>query len=195
MSDIWFISDTHFSHGNIIKYCSRPYADAQEMDEALIANWNAFVKPDDAIYHLGDFAFWRQPLSAYTAVFDRLNGRKHLVLGNHDDWRVMSRLGWVWVRYVHELYLGRRSSIWLSHYAHRVWPKSHHGSWHVFGHSHGGLQPHGLSFDVGVDNWDYAPVHLDTVREVMKRLPPVRRPPGFKPPWRGRDALALPVRN
>jgi calcineurin-like phosphoesterase family protein len=79
---IWLISDTHFGHENIIKYCSRPFASADEMDEALIANWNSVVKPQDHIYHLGDVAVSQNRLHK---VMPRLAGHKRLILGNHDN--------------------------------------------------------------------------------------------------------------
>jgi calcineurin-like phosphoesterase family protein len=59
--------------------------------------------------------------------------------------------------------------IWCSHYAHRVWNLSHHGSWHIYGHSHGSLPPIGLSWDVGVDNNNYFPVSFDQLSEIMKK--------------------------
>src|SRR5690606_36562794 len=52
---VWFTSDHHFGHANIIKFCNRPYADADEMDRALVEKWNDVVGPDDMVFHLGDF--------------------------------------------------------------------------------------------------------------------------------------------
>ena len=80
---IWFISDTHFGHANIIRYCNRPFASVQEMDETLVANWNAVVQPDDTVWHLGDFALVKgaDVLEQYRS---RLNGQINLILGNHD---------------------------------------------------------------------------------------------------------------
>jgi len=80
--EIWFTSDTHFDHENILKYENRPFADANEMTEALIDNWNNVVKPDDLIFHLGDVFFTSAARMEYIAK--RLNGRKILIRGNHD---------------------------------------------------------------------------------------------------------------
>jgi calcineurin-like phosphoesterase family protein len=78
----WFTSDTHFCHKNIIRLCDRPFADVDEMNEAIIANWNAVVAPEDTVYHLGDVALgqWVE----WDSILTRLNGRKAIVVGNHD---------------------------------------------------------------------------------------------------------------
>jgi len=79
---VYVIADTHFNHGNIIKYCNRPFKDANEMDETLIANWNSVVGKDDTVYHLGDFALAKtEQLQGYIRS---LNGNIILLLGNHD---------------------------------------------------------------------------------------------------------------
>lgn len=78
----WFTSDLHLYHGNILKYCPmRPYATVEEMNEMLVLNWNALVKPDDIIYCLGDFSMTIKPVETFTS---RLNGYKILIHGNHD---------------------------------------------------------------------------------------------------------------
>ena len=69
----WFTSDTHFGHANIMKYCNRPFASVTEMDETLIANWNAVVRNGDTVFHLGDFAFCRET-NAVERLLKRLNG-------------------------------------------------------------------------------------------------------------------------
>lgn len=78
----YFTSDTHFSHANIIRYSNRPFKDVSHMNEAIIANWNSVVGPEDEVYHLGDVALG--PKEDWEAVFKRLNGYKILVVGNHD---------------------------------------------------------------------------------------------------------------
>lgn len=87
MSTTFVISDTHFGHANIIKFLNedgsrvRPHwEDVDEMNEDIIARWNKTVAPGDRVYHLGDVVINRR----YLRLVDRLNGKKELVLGNHD---------------------------------------------------------------------------------------------------------------
>lgn len=80
MPRTFVISDTHFGHENIITYCGRPFANAQEMDEALLTNWNETVNDEDIVYHLGDVYFGKVP-----SFLHNLKGRKRLILGNHDN--------------------------------------------------------------------------------------------------------------
>lgn len=79
----FLISDTHFFHKNIIKYCNRPFANIEEMNEALIKNWNNTVKDEDLIIHLGDIGLGNKTQIA--EVISKLKGRKWLIMGNHDN--------------------------------------------------------------------------------------------------------------
>lgn len=155
MGNTWFVSDTHFGHKNIIKYSNRPFNSVEEMDALMIQNWNKLVKPNDTVYHLGDFAFGK--FEFVRDVIRELNGKKHLILGNHDKIireytsilaGAMSLLEGV-CEYREVNVPG--TLIVLAHYGHRVWNKSHRGSIHLYGHSHGTLPPLGKSVDVGVD--------------------------------------------
>lgn len=82
MNNTWFISDTHFYHNNIIKYCNRPFTTVEEMNETIIYKWNTVVKSNDIVWHLGDFCFG--PKEYIPEIVKRLNGRIKLVKGNHD---------------------------------------------------------------------------------------------------------------
>lgn len=82
----WFVSDTHFGHANIIKYCNRPFRTAGEMDKVILDNINAVVRPDDTLWHGGDFSFGRGT-SPQTIEFTRrqiLCKNIRLIVGNHD---------------------------------------------------------------------------------------------------------------
>ena len=79
----FIIADTHFGHKNIIQYENRPFEDVEIMDKSLIKNWNSVVGKDDLVYMLGDFTLSRRKV-IITDLVKRLNGRKILVMGNHD---------------------------------------------------------------------------------------------------------------
>lgn len=164
--EVFFTADTHFGHTNIIEFCNRPFATVEDMNERLIENWNIFIKNKDIVYHLGDFA-WRKPHE----VIDRLNGQIHLILGNHDYGRLNLEMK-AKFRSVSDIKICRtvEPHIMLSHYAMRSWYRAQHGVGHLFGHSHGKLPPHGKSFDIGVDCWNYSPVPYDMVRDKMETL-------------------------
>lgn len=82
---IFFISDLHFYHDNIIKYCKRPYSNSTEMNDDIIKRWNATVGKDDIVWNLGDFAFVKKHNSKLIAeLVSKLNGHQYLILGNHD---------------------------------------------------------------------------------------------------------------
>ncbi|KKM74153.1 hypothetical protein LCGC14_1403280 [marine sediment metagenome] len=170
--DVMFTSDTHFGHGNIIKHCDRPYKDAYHMDEALVENWNAVVRPDQTVIHAGDFAF-KGSHSKLITIAERLNGGIILVQGNHDHRKTLSLF-----HEVHDLLdlriilpEGGTQRIIVCHYRMTVWPASHHGAWHVHGHSHGTLPQ--LTdkpvLDIGVDAWAMQPIDFATVALEMRR--------------------------
>jgi calcineurin-like phosphoesterase family protein len=169
VSKTWFTSDTHYGHANIIKHCARPFTSADAMDEALIAAWNARVAPNDVVWHLGDFAF--RSATAYTDFLRRLNGRKHLIHGNHDSVQGRVAPGWESSQAYAEITIDSQPLV-LFHYALRVWNRVGKGAIHLFGHSHGALLGDRQSCDVGVDAWNYQPVLLDEIKQRLETLPP-----------------------
>jgi calcineurin-like phosphoesterase family protein len=153
----FYIADSHFSHTSIISHCRRPYRDIDQMDEDMVRRWNAAVLQTDIVYHLGDLSFELGKADRVRDIFERLNGRKYLILGNHDQRKdgsvhpTIAALSWS-APPVHAMEVkdeGRR--VYLAHYAHRAWPGQHHGAWHFYGHSHGAMPGVGRSRDVGVD--------------------------------------------
>ena len=84
MSKIFFTSDHHFGHSNIIKFCKRPFKDVEEMNEVLIERWNEKINPEDEVYHIGDFAMTKDN-ELVANILDKLNGTKYLIVGNHED--------------------------------------------------------------------------------------------------------------
>lgn len=165
---IWLTSDTHFGHARIIEYCDRPFANVGSMDAYLINNWNQVVKPDDTVFHLGDFC-----MGDPKKYLKELNGNKVFLLGDHDkNMSGLTKERLVIIRPLNDEY-GNQRAITLCHWAMRSWYKSHYASWHLFGHHHGRLEPYGLSFDIGVDCWDFYPVSLDEIAKKMATLKPI----------------------
>lgn len=82
---VFITSDSHFGHKNIIEYCNRPFADVDEMNAALIERWNSVVGKDDMVIHLGDVGLGSR--EKIGAIVRQLNGRKMLIMGNHDHFR------------------------------------------------------------------------------------------------------------
>jgi calcineurin-like phosphoesterase family protein len=145
---VWFISDTHFGHDRIRELAQRNcFANVDEMDEALIANWNAMVQSGDTIWHLGDFGFGDK--DKLRAIFLRLNGDKHLIEGNHDK-QVVKQLPWASIHKFKTVTVDHMS-VFLCHYAMREWPGFFHKHIHFYGHSHGKLLGTSRSDDAGVD--------------------------------------------
>jgi calcineurin-like phosphoesterase family protein len=171
MQQVWFTSDTHFGHENVIKYSNRPYRDKWEMDEAMINNWNSRVSPDDLVYHLGDFFFCNEDRAV--EILNRLNGQKVLVLGNHDkrlrtSQRLREHLSGCF-DYKEVVVQGQH--IVLCHYAMLTWNKAHYGAWMLHGHSHGSLRyPFDAKIhDVGVDPNNYHPLSFDDLSRIMSK--------------------------
>jgi calcineurin-like phosphoesterase family protein len=167
---IFFTADTHFGHDAIRKYCNRPFANVQEMNETIINNWNSVVGKQDCVYLLGDFGFGKP--EDLLKILKQLNGNVLFVRGNHDKQmnQIAQLRDTIEVRIPDKRFPSGFCYIWLSHYAHRVWNKSHHGSFHLYGHSHGTLpETDSFSFDVGVDSWNFTPVSFEQVYEKMSK--------------------------
>lgn len=175
---IWFTSDPHYYHAKVIQYSRRPFKTVEEMNETLIANCNSKVKSGDTLYCLGDFGFADQ--DKLKIIVHRLNGDKHLILGNHDRYKKMFGIGWNSIQQYLEIKVPDENPlsgfagfqhIALFHYSLRVWNKSHYGAWQAYGHSHGTLydDPNLLSTDVGVDPCNFFPISYEELKEKMKK--------------------------
>ena len=163
--NIFFTSDLHFGHKNIIKYCNRPWSCAEDMDEGIIAYWNSVVAPNDIVYVLGDVVMGNVGVGVRN--LGRLNGVKELIAGNHDaKTRKMPSFQKYFCQIVD--YLERKldgQHIVMSHYPMLSWNRSGHGSWMLHGHVHGSFACDGarLRFDVGLDANDWTPVAFEDI--------------------------------
>lgn len=172
MSEIWLTADLHIGHQNIIYHCRRPFKDKFEHDSTIIKNYNEVVGIDDHVYILGDVCFDGFEVEN----LKQLKGNKHIILGNHDKKKkLLQCLAIPECRVVEIVDIKMLKTnglhVWLSHYPHRSWKNSFHGSYHAFGHCHGTMDDYGRSTDVGVDCWNYYPVNLNTFIDKLKDKP------------------------
>jgi calcineurin-like phosphoesterase family protein len=159
---LYFISDTHFGHKNILKYDGRPFSSIEEHDETLLNNINSVLKPGDTLWHLGDVA-WSQ--KSYEWFFENLKTeiKINLIKGNHDN---RGSLPWFTPKDVAEIKFENRR-FFLSHYPHLSWPNRFHDSIHLFGHVHGKLKGVGRSMDVSANMINYTPISIVDVIEKL----------------------------
>jgi len=166
---LWFTSDTHFQHSNIVKYCNRPFKDVDEMDNAIIKNWNSRVRPKDWVYHLGDLAFnFKHNTDRVIEIVNSLNGKITWIYGNHDKYvkKLLPKFKNIIEACDYKELKFNKEFIVMSHYPFERWNKSHHGSFNLFGHVHGTMPfDHKIKrVDVGVDSWDFKPVSFRSIQ-------------------------------
>jgi calcineurin-like phosphoesterase family protein len=187
----FFTADLHLGHGNIIKYCQRPFMTPEETalaqtdsrgnwkispssleyhDTSILERINAVVNSNDTLWILGDFCL-RDPKKA-SAYRQRIRCKNvHLVWGNHDPLSLAPLFSSTREQGVVNV---EGQAIWLNHYPMRSWNGSFHGAWHLYGHVHGRLaaedaqKPYTLTRDVGVDACDYKPVGFEELHAYMQ---------------------------
>lgn len=182
---LWFTSDLHFGHRNVIRFCERPFENEKEMGEKLIENWNSVVGDNDIVFVLGD-TFWFNDSRGIKKALSQLKGKTiYMLPGNHDDFEHYHRVDDerivlcpdVVVLWLQEYGQKKIQEIWMSHYPMMTWPHRDNGAWQLFGHIHSkvgrtsgidqDLPLHWNQCDVGCDFWDYKPVELDTIRKFL----------------------------
>jgi calcineurin-like phosphoesterase family protein len=159
----YFTADEHYYHKNIIKYCDRPFESLDEMHYELITRFNSMVKKDDITIHAGDFALTKPDL--VNNVIKQLNGNHIFLKGSHDRWLKGRSVNQIWEKRIDGIL------VIICHYCMRTWAASHYNSFHLYGHSHGKLEPIGKSWDIGVDNNNFYPLSWDDIKDIMKERP------------------------
>lgn len=151
---IWFWSDQHFGHENIIKYCNRPFRDARHMQEQLIANYNSVVEPGDVVIWAGDVTFMETTLM--NEIMGELHGYNILVLGNHD----------INHGKVRDLDFDEIHKVFSLHnfvVSHHPWHNIPKGYFHIHGHTHDHKTTHPRHINVCVENTNYTPRNFTSV--------------------------------
>lgn len=190
---IFFTSDQHFFHNNVIMYDNRPFSSISEMNSVLINNWNSIVKSDDVVYVLGDFGFC--PIVSIYNLLNSLNGKKILVLGNHDRhqqgqyikagfdavyYELVMKLGQKIIRLSHYPYKTSKLSLWWEKistgkdYSHinKKRPLRNKEDWLIHGHTHNGYKKIDFKrkqINVGCYAWSYFPVSEKEIHRLIDK--------------------------
>jgi len=154
---IWFSADQHFDHKNVIKLCDRPFNNIEQMNSALVNNWNEVVKSNDTVYVLGDFA-WKNP----KPFIEWLKGNKIFIIGGHDKKLKGEALVEI-----------KLNDIWfvLCHFPLYSWNKEYYGSIHLHGHNHNNpIEYKRNRINVGVDVWNFYPVSIEKIIELSNKM-------------------------
>lgn len=157
------ISDTHFNHNNIIRYCNRPFLFVDEMDETLIRNWNSVVSENDLVYHLGDIGFYKSDF-LFDVTLSRLNGRKKLILGNHDNAKsdvILNHFETIDV----SVKL-KKHNIIMTHYP--IYLSEFDAKYNIHGHIHDKIIKDKKYINVSVEHINYTPILLDDIIKKLK---------------------------
>lgn len=172
MSDLWFISDTHFSHANMLKFTQpdgsrvrSEFSTVEEMDAAMIERWNSVVKPKDKIYHLGDVGFNRNQLDR---ILPRLHGHKRLILGNHDTFDMR-----FYTQHFDKIltsWRGLGHGIIFSHYPLLLGNSDTRMLVNAHGHIHRNHIDNVRYINLSVEVIDYTPVSADVLIEKAKAV-------------------------
>jgi hypothetical protein len=180
--NIFFTSDFHVGHENVIRFDGRPFKDVDEMNQSLIDNWNSVVSDEDIVFYLGDLSHRCRPEMVKEFV-DQLKGKIHFILGNHDRYRDISRLNRFEKIYDYGTDISIKDDdanrgyqdIVMCHYPILSWNKGHHGAWQLHGHCHQSLHKNPdmewfykrKVIDAGCNGWDYTPISYTQLKEVM----------------------------
>ena len=169
-NELFFIADTYFSHTNMLKFEDeagnrvRPhFSSVEEMNEALILNWNSVVAPEDRIYHLGDVCFGG--IETVRSVLPRLNGKKRLILGNHDRvkghelWKYFQDIG-LWKNFDEHDFVATHIPILPTQFR-RVKYNVH---WHGTPYARYFPVYHNISCEMT----NYTPIHLDVLKRTIE---------------------------
>jgi len=182
--NIYFISDFHVGHKNVLEFDGRPFKNTDEMHVELIKRWNSVIGDDDIVYYLGDLAFCRDELAKWFIY--SLKGKIHFIKGNHDKMKTLRKFGrWEEIyEYGTEIFVKDEDlksargangyqQIIMCHYPFMSWNRAHYGSWHLHGHCHGSLMKSNQAYykrkvmDVGCNVIDYTPASYEEIKGVM----------------------------
>lgn len=181
------VSDMHYFHANILRYCHRPFATVEDQTQGLIANWNGVVGNTDRVINLGDY-IWTKDADQWVEIVNACNGTQRIIVGNHDH-LIADRNGCAkryqdlpaviralldngkleWIKNYHEEKINGRWFV-FHHFPIGSWHRQMHGAIMSHGHTHATYpasypksKSHGKILDCGVDAFDYTPVSIERI--------------------------------
>lgn len=166
---IYFTSDLHLGHKNILKLSNRPFGEIEHHDDTIIDNYNKIVSNDDVCYILGDIS-WNQSYDSYKKIFNRLNGKKYIIIGNHDNKQNLIRCqkeGLIISVKESQIIQINNDRVFLSHYPYREWGGYYKNAYHLYGHTHGKIDDYKQSTEISCDVWEYEPVSWEEVKKYI----------------------------
>mgnify|MGYP000043454190 CR=1 FL=1 len=163
MSKVYLISDMHFGHPNIIKYENRPFSSVEEMDAAIMNNWNTTVGKDDKVFILGDVSFYNKAKTK--EIMENLNGYKTLIIGNHDKARSLTWWKETGIQEVYQYPIIYNEFYILSHEP--VYLSENMPYANIHGHIHHLKYADKQFFNVSVECINYTPIHFEKIKEVI----------------------------
>ena len=182
----YFSSDFHLGHANILKFDKRDFRNIDEHDEFMIKMCMNTLRPGDNFYYLGDFSLTNpRKTESYLATLQSSGANLFFIKGNHDkkdNINLFKRYGTFLgekktMKIQHD---GKEFVVVLDHFAGRVWDRSHHGAYHLYGHSHDGLdkggEAWGRSMDAGIMsalriNGEYSLFPFSQIHEILDKRP------------------------
>ena len=177
----YYISDPHFGHEKIISLCERPFSSSEEMDLEMLSRFNQRVGFDDELWIIGDFScsFKAENTDYLNSIFWRLNGKKHLVIGNHDTSEVLN-LPWETIHDQVEV-RDEDAVFFLNHYPMMTWPGARNGACNLFGHIHNNWPGSLNSANMSVEHWNYTPATAIEILQRIKKMPSNKHWPDVEP--------------
>lgn len=176
---IYFTSDTHFHHSNIINLCDRPFYNVEQMNQTLIRNWNSYVSNHDEIYILGDFSFATD--GRVNQTLKNLNGKKYLIKGNHDKYLKSDDFDTSLFEWIKDYYVlnYKKVKFILFHYPILEWDGYFKDNIHLYGHVHNSNKDNEQNarlkvlgkraYNVGVDVNNFFPISIEKIIEIVNQ--------------------------
>lgn len=170
-NNIYFTADLHLGHKKILDLANRDFDNIEKHDNYIIEKYNKIIDNEDICYILGDIC-WNQSYNSYKELFAKLNGKKYIILGNHDNKQNLIRCqkeGLIESVKESQIINIGSNTIHLTHYPLLEWFNFYKNQYHLHGHTYCKMNDYCKSTDVGVDCWEFEPVNWNELRDYIDK--------------------------